>query len=1421
MLSECTVRTIFCFNMSEEDVAAAATVSHFFAHPFRPQFLQSPGRPPITWSRWLAMFDDWMQAIGFPTTPTFAARKAALLRASLGPEGARIYYSLAKETNEPFQIVVDRMERHFGRPASVIFNRALFTRSLQRPGESILQYLSTLREMARKCDFRDDQFDERVRDQFAAGCANDRIRERLLQEPGTKTLEDLENLAMTMERAQREAPVLASSSSSSSGALVNYVTNNRKQRPSSSASSSISSSVKCTNCGRTGHASKAVTCPARGKTCDTCGKPGHFASVCRSSGQASSSTSGRVGGRHRQRSQSRSRRTNQIECDPSDDVTVEADMIRCVTINAVHTAEPGAFKSLRCQLNGVAIELMLDLGAKVSILSRSVYNASLSTLPLRSSNVTLSTYSGTLIPCLGRVFVTVRFDNRMVDQFPFYVTERGASIMGVDLFDALGGSILLGDASIVTKSSMIATIHPDQSSVALESYPVLLKASGTLKGFVHRPLVDPSVRPVQQKFWHPPLARREPIAAELRRMEASGVIERIDASPWTSNVVAAKKKDGSLRLCVNLTSVNKALILDRYPLPTMDELTAKLTGSTVFSKIDLLWGYLQLPLASECRYLTAFVTHEGVWQFKSLPFGLATGPSAFHQVIRTILHGLDGCVSILDDILVYGRSMAEHDERLRRVLDRLVLHNATVRRDKCIIGAAEVEFNGHHVSGTGVKPLLSNVAAILNIPVPVDARQLLRFVCTASYYMKFIPGFAALCEPLRRLLKADAVWNWSAGCQTSFDELKKRVSQPPVLAHFDSSAPTFITCDASAVALGALLSQQQGGEERPIAFASRTLSPAERNYSTSEREALACLWACEHWHFYVYGRQFTLITDHQALKTLLSSGGSGHRPLRLHRWADRLFQYNFSVVYRPGRFNVVADCLSRAFDTATTATPEVHLTFDDGDDVTDDSVSDDCLVQSIFGSLATPVVTLDAVAAATTVDPELQAVMMYVRQGWPTAKSAVPLPLRPFYDLQAEFSLVFGGRCLLRGCRVVIPPSLRSTLLELAHEGHPGIARMKAKCREAIWWPGVDADVERFVRDCQPCVVSGKSVRPSPGPLHPVPLPSGPWRKLSLDIAGEFVAAPRAHRYMLVAIDYFSKWPEAATCEYVTSSAVITFLTTLFDRFGLVEEIVTDNGPQFISSEFTSFLSSLGIRHSRSALYSPQTNSEVERFNRVMKEGLKTGLADGRDFVTAVRHTLASYRATPHCATGVTPASLMLSFPLRTPLTLLQQSAMTSSTSSSAPPTPSPIAARVRFRQQLMASDHDARHHAKPTCLSAGDRVRIKVPNRAHKLAPVYSDPMLVTKVVGNTVWLENGQRWNVRRCLPCRSSLRQGSTSTASVTSSNTPSPLADTEIPDVQGAMFAFRLPTPPRPAAVAAELRRSGRTRRPRDLGPVISH
>jgi len=383
----------------------------------------------------------------------------------------------------------------------------------------------------------------------------------------------------------------------------------------------------------------------------------------------------------------------------------------------------------------------------------------------------------------------------------------------------------------------------------------------------------------------------------------------------------------------------------------------------------LKWSYLQLPLSKEARQLTAFVTHEEVFQFVRLPFGLATGPSAFQRIVRVIIDGVDGCANILDDILVWGRTMAEHDKHLRRVLQRLDKYNATVRADKCVIGASEVEFNEHRVSASGILPLTSNVSARMEVPVPKSQMQLLRFMCTATYYLKFVSGFAAMAEPLRRLLKKDVVWSWTPQCQRAFDEIKQAVANPPVLAHFDVSADTTVACDASGTALGACLSQVSAdGQERPVAFAFRALSPAERKYSASEREALACIWACEKWNFYLYGRKFTLVTDHQALKTLLAAGGTGHRPLRLHRWNDRLQQYNFDVVYRPGRQNFAADCLSR-FNEAEVITNEADTV-----ETSDYAVE----IDTVFGSTSSPVVDLIEFATETNSGEHLVLVRQYV-----------------------------------------------------------------------------------------------------------------------------------------------------------------------------------------------------------------------------------------------------------------------------------------------------------------------------------------------------------------------------------------------------------------------------------------------------------
>ena len=740
-----------------EPIVGASAAGHVSTQPYRLPFLQSPGRPPVPWQRWLAMFEDWLLAIGFPETEAMAPRKAALLRASLGTERFRIYTSLTSNPREIYEDAVTRMETYFGQPASTFFNRAQFTRRQQRPGESVTQYVAALREMASKCEFAADQLEERVRDQFVAWSTSDRIRERLLQEPPNRKLDELLSMAVTIERAMSEVPALSSANQQSSASVGHVST--RRDRPSSPSSGSSC----CWNCGKDGHTSRSAECPARGQTCRHCSKVGHYAVVCRgraaaerhTSGRGSSRHSGHAGNRRRSKSGNRHRNQHGVQANYIDgDLEAVTEVVGSVRINSVQVCKPGAFKEVRCCLADVPVSFLLDLGAKVSIVSSAQYGSTLQRVTnLQPSDVTLRTYSGQPIECLGRMQVPVSLDEVRLPSFTFYVTAKGESVMGVDLFDALGGSVRLGHTSLVSRpiDAVTSSALTSLSTVSLADYPSLTGSFGRLKGFIHQPHVDSSVRPVQQRFYHQPLALRQPISQELQRMECDGVIERIDASVWTSNIVVAQKKDGGVRVCVNLSDVNKALVPQRYPLPTMEELTEQIAGSTVFSKLDLAWGYLQLELAEECRYLTAFVTHDGVFQFRSLPFGLATGPSAFQQVMRHILDGLPGCANILDDVLVHGRGTAEHDSRLRDVLHRLAKYGATLRADKCLLGQREVDFNGHRVSADGVRPLQSNVAALKRIASPSNQRQLSRFVGAATYYAKFVPLFAELCQPFRKL----------------------------------------------------------------------------------------------------------------------------------------------------------------------------------------------------------------------------------------------------------------------------------------------------------------------------------------------------------------------------------------------------------------------------------------------------------------------------------------------------------------------------------------------------------------------------------------------------------------------------------------------------------------------------------------------
>ena len=800
-------------------------------------------------------------------------RPHAILVHCLGSEGQRIFASLTDTGS--YAGAVTALSTHFGLMRNVMMERYRFRQRGQRPGETVLQYVASLKELASTCNFG-ELHEEMIRDQLIEKTCTPRIRERLLMEPDTLTLDRTVTLAGQIEAAIREARTFSGLTSPTSSQLrqltregtsvpadvqgVHYHEDHRRhtqQGTHKKASRPTYPGAKrpdyqqssCSNCGSQGHKAWSNGCPAKNQTCHECGRRGHFAHKCRSSGQV----------RH---------------------VAQGDDHDTDVTIYSITENRSDTFKNCQVKIDGKTVNLLMDLGAKVSIVSELLHKELFAKHPLTTATKRLYAYNKDPIPVLGMVHLpNVQYGGHMLESFPFYVTKQGTSLMGIDLFNALG-------FHVTHKGALVHTVDTLNTGTNQEAtrFP-------TVEKYAHCPNIDQSVSPVSQKLRRLPLSVRPEVSAELKRLEEAGIIEKIDSSPWISNLVVARQKNNEIRLCVDLRAVNKAVIPDKYPLPTLEELTSEFHGSTVFSKLDLRRSYLQVPLTKDARHLSAFITHDGVFQYTWMCYGLASAPSAFQKILSSILSGCKGSTHLLDDVVEHGKTQHDHDRHLTEVLERFNTHNLLLNDGKCQFSQHSIDFAGYTVSAQGVIPLGSNVKAINDLPVPKDVKGLQSFLGTTNFYLKFVPRYAEIAEPLHKLLRKGMPWSWTREHTDAFEALKRKIAAPPTLAHFDPGAQTYVPTDASSHALGAVLSQSDGHTERPVAFASRTLSPTERKYSTSEREALAAIFACEHWHLYLYGRKFHLHTDHAALKALLSTAGSGHKPLRIYRWADRLLQY--------------------------------------------------------------------------------------------------------------------------------------------------------------------------------------------------------------------------------------------------------------------------------------------------------------------------------------------------------------------------------------------------------------------------------------------------------------------------------------------------------------------------------------------------
>ncbi len=1169
-------------------------------------------------------------------------RKRAVLLTAAGPSLYRLVRNLAapaKPAEKSFDELVELVKAHYAPKPSVTMQRFKFHSRAQQPGESVAAFLAELRQLSEFCEFG-STLEDMLRDRLVCGIAVGSIQRRLLAEPEL-TLKKAVDFARAMETADKDVKDLQGRRQAPNGAAVHATSVDRNRRAFRPPDRTLPGTQETNQCHRCGGKHPPRDCRFKTAVCNACKKRGHLARVCRTKGAHPGKDKG-----------TRSQQTHALEnteedpYDGQDPYTLFAlDGQRVQPITAT------------LKVNGAEMVMEVDTGAAVSVISEETFKSVWPESPpvVEPTRIKLRTYSGHSLQILGNITVLVEYQGQQ-ESLPLLVVKgSGATLLGRNWLN----KIRLDWQNIGRLDDRLTLQR------ILQKYSDVFRDElGAIKGVTAKIEVDQDVQPRFCRARPVPFALRPKVEAELKRLEELGIIEPVTTAEWAAPIVPVAKSDGSVRICGDYRlTINQASRLDAYPLPKVEELLATLAGGKKFSKLDLQNAYLQLSLEDSSKKYTTITTQKGLFQYSRLPFGVSSAPAIFQRAMDSLIQGVPHTVAYMDDLLVTGESEESHLQNLEAVLSRLQTAGVRLKKPKCVFMATEVEYLGHRITSEGLHPAPDKIKAISEAPKPQNVSQLKSFLGLVSYYSKFLPSMATTLAPLYSLLQKNKRWQWGQEQQCAFETAKSRLQSDSLLVHFDTNKEVTLACDASPYGLGAVISHRtEDGAERPIAFASRTLAPAEKNYSQLEKEALAIVYGVKKFHNYLCGRHFFIHSDHQPLRHLFdaSKGVPPVAAARILRWSLTLSAYEYTILYRPGKELGHADALSRL------PLPQVPTSVPVPGDLR--------LVTEHLDALS--LVSSREIKSWTDKDPDLSRVRRFLLQGWP---ARVPDSIQPYLRRREELSVLDG--CVLWGARVVVPPPGRQQILDELHETHPGIAKMKSLSRSYVWWPNICADLEAKVKACEEC----QSSRPTPpvAPLHPWEWPQRPWLRLHLDYAGPFLG-----RMFLILVDAHSKWIEAFPVQSATSAQTIEKLRNVFATHGLPERVVTDNGAVFTSDEFRTFLTNNGIAHTRTAPYHPSSNGLAERAVQTFKQGIKR--VQGGTIETRLARFLSKYRIIPHATTGRSPAELLLGRQPRTRLDLLHPD----------------IGGTVKARQAQQKRVHDV--HSRARAFQAGDRVYVQ-----------------------------------------------------------------------------------------------------------------